>query len=106
MAEITYIEPDGNSRKVYVENGQSLMQGAINNDINGIEAECGGACVCATCHIRVDEAWFSKIPPAEEVEQLTLEETENPTIHSRLACQIQVNDSLDGLVIHVQDSSF
>ena len=104
MARITFIESGGTAHTVEVESGNNLMQGAVFNNIQGIEAECGGACVCATCHIHIDESWANKLPPAEEVEMLTLEETENPNRYSRLACQIKVDDSLEGLTVHIPEN--
>ena len=106
MTLITYIEHNGATHEVQVENGDSVMQGAVDNMIDGIAAECGGACSCATCHCYVDEAWVSKTGSASEVEQQMIECTVNPQSNSRLSCQITVSDELDGLVVHLPESQF
>ena len=99
MANITYIEFDGKEHVVEVKNGLSVMEGAIKNAIPGIEAECGGACACATCHVYVDEAWREKVgsPSPMEEDMLDFGFDVRPT--SRLSCQIKVSDELDGLVV-------
>ena len=106
MPKITYISSDGNRHEVDVENGYSVMEGAINNDIAGIVAECGGACACATCHSYVDEQWLDKIPPMDDMEDSMLDAAFERKENSRLTCQIEVNDKLDGLVIHVADNEY
>ncbi len=103
MAKITYIEFGGTSHEVDVPSGWSVMEGAINNNVPGIEAECGGACSCATCHVYVDPAWVDATGTAEDIEKgmlecaLDLEET------SRLSCQIEISDTLDGLVVRMPE---
>lgn len=104
MAKITYIEASGTQHNVEVENGNNLMQGAVFNNIPGIDAECGGACVCATCHVYIDESWVSKLSAAEDVEQMTLEEVDDLSERSRLSCQVLVDDSMDGMVVHLPAS--
>ena len=104
MAKITYISSDGTRHETAVENGYSVMEGAINNDIDGIVAECGGACACATCHSYVDEAWMDKMPPMDDMEDSMLDAAYERKDNSRLTCQIEVNDNLDGLIIHVADN--
>lgn len=101
MAKVTYIDKSGNVYNADVENGLTLMQGAVYNDVPGIDAECGGACVCATCHIYIDEGWQEKVGGPNDIESMTLEEVGNIKPASRLACQIEVCNSLDGLVVHV-----
>jgi 2Fe-2S ferredoxin len=101
MAKVTYIDKSGNVYKADVEDGLTLMQGAVYNDVPGIDAECGGACVCATCHIYIDEEWREKVGRPNDVESMTLEEVDNIRPSSRLACQIEVDSGLDGLVVHV-----
>ena len=101
MAKITYIEASGASHTVEVENGNNLMQGAVFNNIPGIEAECGGACVCATCHVYIDAAWMAKLAGPEDVEEMTLEEIDELLPESRLSCQVVVDDGLDGLVVRL-----
>ena len=106
MPKIIYITTDGERHEVEVESGYSVMEGAINNDIDGIVAECGGACACATCHSYVDEAWLDKIPPMDDMEYSMLDAAYERKDNSRLTCQIEVNDSLDGMVIHVGDNEY
>ncbi len=99
MSKITYIEHNGKSHTLDVENGLSVMEGAIQNNIPGIDADCGGACACATCHVYVDEKWFDKIEEKVSAEQDMLDVAFEPNSFSRLACQISVTDELDGLVV-------
>ncbi len=99
MAKITYIEHNGKSHKVDVPKDLSVMEGAIQNNIPGIDADCGGACACATCHVYVDEKWFDKIEKKKDSEQDMLDMAFEPNKFSRLACQITVSDDLDGLVV-------
>ena len=99
MPKITYIEHNGKTHNVEVPNELSVMEGAIQNNIPGIEADCGGACACATCHIYVDEKWFNKLPNKSESEQDMLDMAIEPNKFSRLGCQITVNDDLDGMVV-------
>ena len=99
MPKITYIEHNGKTHNVEVPNELSVMEGAIQNNIPGIDADCGGACACATCHIYVDEKWFNKLPSKSEAEQDMLDMAIEPNKFSRLGCQITVNDDLDGMVV-------
>jgi len=99
MPKITYIEHNGKTHNVEVPNELSVMEGAIQNNIPGIDADCGGACACATCHIYVDEKWFNKLPSKSEAEQDMLDMAIGPNKFSRLGCQITVNDDLDGMVV-------
>ena len=99
MSKITYKDFKGNSKTIDVENGLSIMEGAIQNDIPGIDADCGGAMACATCHDYVEEEWFDKIPKAEEAEVDMIDMAHEPKKNSRLSCQIIVTDKLEGLVI-------
>lgn len=107
MASVTYIQHDGSERKVDVPSGKSIMQGAIDNMIGGITAECGGSLACATCHCYVDDAWVAKVgePSRDEAEMLEAVAAERRP-SSRLCCQITVTDALDGLVIHVPDTQY
>ncbi len=106
MPKIIYVTNDGTRHEVEVENGYSIMEGAINNDIDGIVAECGGACACATCHAYVDPAWVDKIPAMDDMEDSMLDAAYERKDNSRLTCQIEVNDSLDGMLIHVGDNEY
>jgi 2Fe-2S ferredoxin len=106
MPTIIYITKDGVRHEVEVESGYSVMEGAINNQIEGIVAECGGACACATCHSYIDAAWKDKIPPMDDMEDSMLDAAFERTENSRLTCQIEVSDELDGLVVHVADNDY
>jgi len=99
MPKITYIEYGGKSHTIDVANELTVMEGAVQNDIPGIDADCGGACACATCHVYVDKKWFNKLPKAEEAEIDMLDVAFEPKKFSRLGCQISVTDELDGLVV-------
>lgn len=101
MAKITYVQADGSSKDVEVPNGQSVKDGAVNNLVPGILAECGGACACATCHVYIDDSWVEKAGPAEGVEKDMLDFAVEPRETSRLSCQVDVTDDLDGLIVHV-----
>jgi len=99
MTKITYKDFQGNSKTINVDNGLSVMEGAIQNDIPGIDADCGGSMACATCHVYVKDEWFDKIPKAEDAEIDMIDMAYEPKKNSRLSCQIIVNDGLDGLEI-------
>ena len=99
MPKITYIEHNGKSHTLEVANGLTVMEGAVQNNIPGIDADCGGSCACATCHVYVDEKWFNKLPNKESAEEDMLDMAYEPKKFSRLSCQITVEDSLDGLVV-------
>ena len=99
MPKITYIEHNGKSHTVEVPNELSVMEGAVQNNISGIDADCGGACACATCHVYVDEKWFDKLVKKTDAEQDMLDMAFEPNKFSRLSCQITVTDELDGLVV-------
>ena len=101
MPRIIYIEPDGTRRELEVQVGYSVMEGATINGVEGIEAECGGACSCATCHAYIDEAWLSKLQEIDGMEDAMLESAVERKSNSRLTCQIQVSEELDGLVLTV-----
>ena len=99
MTKIIYKDYQGNSKTIEVENGLSVMEGAIQNDIPGIDADCGGAMACSTCHVYVEENWFNKIPKAEDAEVDMIDMAYEPKKNSRLSCQIIVSDELDGLEV-------
>ena len=101
MPKITYIEHSGKSHVVEVPNELSVMEGAVQNNISGITADCGGACACATCHVYVDEKWFDKLKKKDEAEQDMLDMAFEPNKFSRLSCQISVADELDGLAVKI-----
>ena len=103
MAKITHIAHDGTAFEVEAENGSTVMENAIKNAVPGIEAECGGACACATCHVYVDDAWTGKVGEAEAMEEDMLDFAYDIQPGSRLSCQIKVSDELDGLVVRVPE---
>ena len=99
MPKITYIENNGNPHTIEVSNGLTVMEGAVQNDIPGIDADCGGGMACATCHVYVKEEWFDKLPKKEDGEEDMLDMAFEPKKNSRLSCQIIVSDELDGLIV-------
>ena len=99
MPKVTYKDFKGNSKTIVVENGLSVMEGAIQNDISGIDADCGGSMACATCHVYVEEKWFEKMPKAEDAEVDMIDMAFEPKKNSRLSCQIIVSDELNGLEV-------
>tara|TARA_B100000575_G_C22885555_1_gene515654 strand:+ start:83 stop:403 length:321 start_codon:yes stop_codon:yes gene_type:complete len=99
MPKITYIDHKGNSKTIEVDNGLTVMEGAVQNNIPGIDADCGGGMACATCHVYVENLWFDKLPRAEEAEQDMIDMAYKPNKNSRLSCQILVSDEIDGLVV-------
>ena len=99
MTKITYQDDQGNSKTIDVENGLTVMEGAIQNDVPGIDADCGGSMACATCHVYVEEKWLNKIPKAEEAEIDMIDMAYDPKKNSRLSCQLIVTDELDGLKV-------
>lgn len=107
MPELIFHQRDGGIRKVNVKSGVSVMQLAIQANIRGIDAECGGACACATCHVYIDEKYVSALPEptAEEADMLEGVAAERRA-NSRLACQVTVDDSMDGMVVEVPDRQF
>ena len=100
MPKITYISEDNKTNTVEVQNGLTVMEGAIQNDIPGIDADCGGGMSCATCHVYVDENWFDKLPQKEDGEEDMLDMAFEPKKNSRLSCQLIVSDELDGLIVN------
>ena len=103
MAKITFIAPDGSRYEVEAERGSTVMENAIRNAVPGIEAECGGACACATCHVYVDEAWRAATGEPEPMEEDMLDFAYDVRPNSRLSCQIRVSDALDGLTVTIPE---
>ncbi|GAA5233276.1 2Fe-2S iron-sulfur cluster binding domain-containing protein [Verticiella sediminum] len=102
MPLIHYILKDGSTRTVQAKAGQTVMETAIRANVRGIDAECGGSCACATCHVYVEEAFFERLPPADDMEAEMLDEVAvDREDNSRLSCQIVVTDDLDGLTVRV-----
>lgn len=104
MAKITYIEFNGTEHVVDVKPGMTVMEGARDNGIPGIDADCGGACACSTCHVYIDEAWLDRLPAKESMEEDMLDFAWHPdAVKSRLTCQIKVTPEIDGLVVHIPE---
>ena len=99
MPKINYTDKSGNIMSVEVESGLSVMEGALQNNVPGIDADCGGSMACATCHVYVEEKWLDKIPQAEEAEVDMIDMSFEPKKNSRLSCQLMVSDEIDGLVV-------
>ncbi|MEN6543402.1 2Fe-2S iron-sulfur cluster-binding protein [Parvibaculum sp.] len=106
MTKIIFKEHDGKEHPVEVENGMTVMEAAIKNMIPGIDADCGGACACATCHVYVDAAWMDKVGKPESMEEDMLDFAFDVRENSRLSCQIKVTDALDGLVVTTPEKQF
>jgi len=104
MPKIKYIEHNGKEHVAEVPTGWSVMEGAVKNLIPGIDADCGGACACATCHVHVDPAWTARLPPKQDMEETMLDFAQELTPTSRLSCQIKVTPELDGLVVRMPKS--
>ena len=103
MPKITYIEHNGKSHTIDVANGLSVMEGAVQNNIPGIDADCGGSMACATCHVYVKEEWFDRLPKKEDGEEDMIDMAYEPKKYSRLSCQLTVSDELNGLIIHMPE---
>jgi len=101
MPKISYILDDQNTKTVEVANGLSVMEGAVQNDIPGIDADCGGGMACATCHVYIKEEWFDKLVKKEDGEEDMLDMAYEPNKFSRLSCQVLVSDELDGLTVSI-----
>ncbi|MDV7272195.1 2Fe-2S iron-sulfur cluster-binding protein [Thioclava sp. A2] len=104
MAKITYIEHNGTEHVVDVKPGMTVMEGARDNGVPGIDADCGGACACSTCHVYLDEVWVARVPAKEAMEEDMLDFAWQPDPEkSRLTCQIKVTDDLDGLIVRIPE---
>lgn len=106
MAKITFIQPDGRAQTVEGEPGMTVMETAKKHLVEGIEAECGGACACATCHVYVDDQWRERVGPPAEMEEDMLDFAFDVRESSRLSCQVKVTEELDGLIVRVPDKQF
>jgi 2Fe-2S ferredoxin len=104
MPKVIYQGTDGSKTEVEVASGYTVMEGATDNGIPGIVAECGGACACATCHAYIDEEWLARLPKMDDMEDAMLDSTTERRSNSRLTCQIEVTDELDGLVLQVANN--
>ena len=103
MPKITYIEYNGKTHTIDVGKGLSVMEGAVQNNISGIDADCGGGMACATCHVYVKEEWFDKLPKKEDGEEDMIDMAFEPKKNSRLSCQLMISDQLDGLVVNLPE---
>jgi len=103
MAKITYIEHSGKSHTIEVQNGLTVMEGAIQNNVPGIDADCGGSMACATCHVYVKEEWFNKLLKKEDGEEDMLDMAYEPNKFSRLSCQLTVTDKLEGMIVNLPE---
>ena len=101
MAKVTYNTHDSKTHTIDIQNGLSVMEGAVQNDIPGIDADCGGGMACATCHVYIKEDWWDKLPNKEDGEEDMLDMAYEPNKFSRLSCQIIVSDELDGLEVGI-----
>lgn len=106
MPVVKFIHPDNRIQEVNAENGTSLMQAAVDNNIDGILAECGGACSCATCHCYIEGEWYNKVEKITDMEKDMLECVLEPKSNSRLSCQVQISDDLDGMEVRIPDSQY
>ena len=106
MVQITYVEHDGTEHVVDSQTGVSLMQAAIDNLVPGIDADCGGECSCATCHVMVNENWLEKVGPPGEMEESMLDPNPERQENSRLSCQVEVSEELDGLRVTMPEFQF
>ena len=103
MTKITYIEQNGKEHTVDVQNGLTVMEGAVQNDIPGIDADCGGSMACATCHVYVKDDWYNKLDEKSEGEDDMIDQAYDPKKNSRLSCQITVSDKIEGLIVHLPE---
>ena len=104
MPKINFVDSDGTNREVETKNGTSVMEAAVQNMIPGIDADCGGACACATCHIYVSDSWINKLKVKDDMEDSMLDFAEDVQENSRLSCQILMNDELDGITVTTPES--
>lgn len=104
MPKIVYHDSNGNVHEVNVPSGTTIMEGALDNDISGIVAECGGACACATCHAYIADAWLPKLKPIEDMEDAMLDSARDRRANSRLTCQIEMTEQLDGIEVTVANN--
>lgn len=104
MPKIKYVEHNGKEHEIEVATGWTVMEGAVKNLVPGIDADCGGACACATCHVYVDQAWLAKLEPKADMEETMLDFAQDLEPNSRLSCQIKVTPELDGLVVRMPKS--
>ena len=106
MVKVVFVEHQGNQHEVKAYKGESLMEAAVSNDVPGIDADCGGNCACGTCHVFVNADWLSKVGQRSEMENLMLEYAENLKSNSRLSCQIEISEELEGLTVELPKEQY
>ena len=106
MPTITYIEFDGTQHTIEADSGNTLMQTAVDNEVPGIDADCGGECSCATCHVLIDAEWRAKLEPTTDTEESMLDLNPDRTEDSRLSCQIIVSDAIDGITVNLPEFQY
>jgi len=106
MPKVTFIDFEGNQSEVDASVGDSLMTAAVTNDVDGIDADCGGACACATCHVYISADWGAVVGKPGELEAEMLEISDDVQDNSRLSCQVTISDEMDGLVVNMPESQF
>lgn len=106
MIHVTFVDANGQARTVDAPQGISVADAALMNRVPGIEADCGGFCACATCHVYLEDEWLDRVPPPEELEALMLDQAVERRANSRLSCQLQLSDALDGIVVHTPSSQY
>ena len=106
MTKVIFIDHNGNNYQINANQGDSLMEVAISNNVSGIDADCGGLCACGTCHVFVEPNWLSKVGQRSEMEDSMLEYTENVKSNSRLSCQIKITEELEGLTVKLPEVQF
>ena len=106
MAKLTFIQKDGARQEVEGQNGMTVMEAAVKNMVPGIDADCGGACACATCHVYVEPDWMERVGPGNEMEEDMLDFAFDVRENSRLSCQIKITDAFDGLTVKVPEKQF
>ncbi|WP_317930822.1 2Fe-2S iron-sulfur cluster-binding protein [Halioxenophilus sp. WMMB6] len=106
MVTVKFVQPDGSDTVIEVPVGTTIMRAALDNGVEGIQGDCGGACSCATCHCYIDPEFFDKLPSAEDTEISMIEFAVEPRETSRLGCQIELTEALDGIVVHLPESQY
>ncbi len=106
MVKVIFIEHDGKNHEVGAYVGESLMEAAVSNNVPGIDADCGGSCACATCHVFVNPEWISKVGERREMENSMLEFSDDQKANSRLACQIQISEEHEGLTVEIPEAQY
>jgi len=106
MPKVIFIDYEGSQQSVDAQVGQSLMEAAVDNDVAGIDADCGGACACATCHVYIDQDWVAKVGQPEDIETEMLSVAEEVRENSRLSCQVMLTEEMDGIIVTTPESQY